>query len=269
MKYVVNGVELAYNPEGQKIRGNNEILLKKADDLTIDTPWHSTGFTIARLYDEEPDYEKFLKEVRSILLACWRRVGIQFENNTPLSRYHEYCLTQEQHIAAVDQTKLLSVNDFPLSINWIIRRAEEQLGIRLKAFNPYDQQSVYHFRVVRPLSGDNNPLHRDVWLEDYSSCINLYIPIAGSNEKSSLIILPGSHLWSESQIVRTATGAIVNGVKFNVPGVSSIDGEFKVIRPNPGHNEFLLFSPYLIHGGSVNLNKDETRISIELRLWRR
>jgi hypothetical protein len=73
----------------------------------------------------------------------------------------------------------------------------ELLNQELIVCNPYDDQRVFHFRVIRPLSGDNNPLHRDVWLEDYKDCINLYIPIAGSNALSSLIIAPQSHRWSE------------------------------------------------------------------------
>jgi ectoine hydroxylase-related dioxygenase (phytanoyl-CoA dioxygenase family) len=106
-------------------------------------------------------------------------------------------------------------------------------------------------------------------LQDYSNCINLYIPVCGSNENSSLIIIPGSHLWSESRVERTVSGALINGVKFNVPAVTNIEGSFEVIRPSPESNEVLVFSPYLIHGGAVNLNKDTTRISIELRLWKR
>jgi len=64
------------------------------------------------------------------------------------------------------------------------------------------------------------------------------------------------------------------GLKFmaqglNVPAVTSINESFEIIRPDPKDNEVLVFSPYLIHGGSVNLNTDQTRISIELRLWKK
>jgi len=40
-------------------------------------------------------------------------------------------------------------------------------------------------------------------------------------------------------------------------------------RPNPGENEMLLFSPYLVHGGGYNFNTDMTRISLEMRFWRK
>jgi ectoine hydroxylase-related dioxygenase (phytanoyl-CoA dioxygenase family) len=141
--------------------------------------------------------------------------------------------------------------------------------VPLIAKNPFDNQSIYHFRVVRPHANDHNPLHRDVWLEDYANCINLYIPIAGSTDLSSLAIVAGSHRWSENKIERTQSGATIGGTTYNVPAVTKIPGAYEIRRPNPQRNEVLVFSPYLIHGGAVNLNQDKTRISIELRLWKR
>ena len=40
-----------------------------------------------------------------------------------------------------------------------------------------------------------------------------------------------------------------------------------LVRPNPGRNEMIVFSPYLIHRGGVNLNPDTTRMSLEMRFW--
>ena len=53
-----------------------------------------------------------------------------------------------------------------------------------------------------------------------------------------------------------------------MPAVTAIKDEYELVRPNPKPNEVLLFSPYLIHGGASNLNEDQTRISIEVRLWK-
>ena len=41
-----------------------------------------------------------------------------------------------------------------------------------------------------------------------------------------------------------------------------------LVRPNPGPNEVLVFSPYLIHGGAFNQQTDTTRVSLEMRFWR-
>jgi len=176
---------------------------------------------------------------------------------------------RNSHLAAVDQTKLLSVSDFPIPILEIESRISEICETPLIAKNPFDQQSIFHFRIVRPHSNDNNPLHRDVWLKDYANCINLYIPIAGSNDLSSLSIIPGSHCWRESRIERTQEGALLDGVQYNVPAVTDIRGDYEIVRPNPKRNEVLVFSPYLIHGGAINLNPNQTRISVELRLWKK
>jgi hypothetical protein len=47
------------------------------------------------------------------------------------------------------------------------------------------------------------------------------------------MIIPGSHLWPESKIERTAGGALINGIKFNVPAVTAIkeDLQWYVLHP--------------------------------------
>ncbi|MEO1253560.1 MAG: hypothetical protein AAFY41_01560 [Bacteroidota bacterium] len=94
------------------------------------------------------------------------------------------------------------------------------------------------------------------------------MPIVGSNSKSSLRIIPGSHQWPESEVVRSKEGATMNGLKFNVPGMMSSKKEMKMTVPDPLDNQVLVFSPYLLHGLSENLNRNETRISLEMRFWR-
>jgi hypothetical protein len=267
MQYHVNDTVLSYSAEGQKRFGEHKVLLDEAVDLTADTPWHKTGFTIEELFPPTL-YSQFSESTHTLLLKLWREAGLKMPDDFQLHDYHRLVVLHDQHLLTIEKTKLLSVEEFPLGIQAIEERISEICSTKLVAQNPYDNQRIFHFRVIRPQSQDNNPLHRDVWLEDYASCINLYIPIAGSNHNSSLILIPGSHLWPESRIERTEEGGIINGVKFNVPAVTDITGEYEVIRPDPLPNEVLVFSPYLIHGGAVNLNTDLTRISIELRLWK-
>jgi hypothetical protein len=268
MQYHVNDKVIEYNAVGAKAFGADRVLLHAGDDLTKTSKWHSRGYTIEPLL-EESAYRLFQKETEDLITSLWRKSGIAIPTGFPLHHYHRLADSKEKHLAAVEFTKLINVSDFPSGIEQIEKRISSICGVSVEACNPFDDQTIFHFRVVRPNQKDNNPLHRDVWLEDYSSCINLYIPICGSNELSSLTILPGSHLWSESVVERTDGGAIINGVKFNVPAVTNISEPFEVVRPNPSMNEVLVFSPYLIHGGAVNLNDDVTRISIELRLWRK
>jgi hypothetical protein len=268
MEYHLNNKKVNYNPEGSKISGSDKVLLHQAIDLTNGKPWGKNGYLVNPLLSDLA-FEEFEKETKRLLLSLWKKSGLSILNDFKLDQYHTLAFNQNLHLSAIEQTKSISITDFPVSISEIENRISEICETTLIAKNPFDKQSIFHFRIVRPNSNDNNPLHRDVWLEDYANCINLYIPIAGSNEFSSLCIIPGSHHWPESKVERTQEGALVDGTKFNVPAVTSIDGEYEIVRPNPKRNEVLVFSPYLIHGGAINLNQNQTRISIELRLWKK
>lgn len=268
MEYTVNGKRISYDTAGERSWGEESVLLERAVDLTASTSWRSKGFKIETFLDQET-FELFVKQTHALLLDCWTKAGLEPSADFRLDQYHSLVKDFKQHLSAVDKTKLLSVEEFPIPIKTLEDRVSEICGLPLEVRNPYDGQKVFHFRVIRPQQWDNNPLHRDIWLPDYDDCINLYIPIAGSNERSSLIIVPGSHLWPESRIERTVSGAEINEVRYNVPAVTSIKGTYSIERPDPGTNQLLVFSPYLIHGGAVNLNKDETRISIEIRLWKK
>jgi ectoine hydroxylase-related dioxygenase (phytanoyl-CoA dioxygenase family) len=46
--------------------------------------------------------------------------------------------------------------------------------------------------------------------------VNLWIPIAGVTENSSLRMVPGSHKLSEVEIVRTYDGGVVEGNTYRV-----------------------------------------------------
>lgn len=268
MEYSINNTTLKYDVAGSRHWGEERTLLKEAIDITANTSWHEKGFSIEELFDAKA-YTVFSQRTKSLLLQCWKHAGLVVEEDFEPDQYHTLIGDYKSHLAAVEQTRLLQVTDFPVPVQQIEERISKICNVPLIARNPFDGQSVFHFRVIRPKQPDNNPLHRDVWLEDYDDCINLYIPVAGSNEFSSLIIIPGSHCWPESRVEKTDSGAEVGGVKFNVPAVTALKGDYAVERPSPGANQVLIFSPYLIHGGAVNLNTDKTRVSIEMRLWKK
>jgi hypothetical protein len=268
MEYLVNHTTLQYHAEGERAFGSETVLLDQSIDLTQKTSWTGEGFSIENLFEEEK-YQQFEAASRDLLLTLWRQARLNAPSSIALDQYHQLISQYADHLNAIERTKLLPVEDFPLDIRLLEERISSICHEKLEVKNPFDSQSVFHFRIIRPNTTDNNPLHRDVWLADYRDCINLYIPIAGSDEDSSIILIPGSHRWAESKVERTLGGAVIKGVRFNVPAVTSIRGDFKAIRPNPGRNEVLVFSPYLIHGGAINLSPAKTRISIEIRLWKK
>ncbi|MBS1682639.1 MAG: phytanoyl-CoA dioxygenase family protein [Bacteroidetes bacterium] len=268
MKYKLGNREVSYEAEGQTIAGDDTVLLHHGIDLTAGKGWGKIGYTIEHLF-EKNIFNDFKQGVKQLLISLWEEAGLKIGNDFKLEHYHRVADAANLHYQAVEKTKLIPSEKFPVSIKHLEERISEICGHALRVFSPTFKQSYFHFRVIRPGQPDNNPLHRDVWVEENADGINLYIPIAGSNENSSLAIIPGSHHWAESKIERTKEGAIIHRVKFNVPAVTNILSSFEIARPNPTENQVLVFSPYLIHGGAINLNRDETRISMEVRLWKK
>ena len=130
------------------------------------------------------------------------------------------------------------------------------------------KKEVVILRINRPQSFDFNPLRRDGYLEVWENTINIWISIVVYNLKSSLPIIPGSHLINEKNIMKTnIRSAKLNKKVYNVPAIAKIEGGIKLIRPNPPNENALIFSPFLIHGSAHNNNKSKTRISLEIRLF--
>jgi ectoine hydroxylase-related dioxygenase (phytanoyl-CoA dioxygenase family) len=97
--------------------------------------------------------------------------------------------------------------------------------------------------------------------------LNIYLPVVGSNDLSSLKIQPGSHKWNENETIVSKGGAYFKSTqkKYSVDAIVASKIPIEMIRPNPDKNQMMLFSPYLIHGCSENENMDMTRISLEIR----
>ncbi len=265
----LNGQNIELDIEGDRAYGAPVNLLSTDDDLTKNTEFAHIGYAVKPFLSTD-QFQHMLEGIKSLVLAYMRNVGLPADNNFNLSQYHRLIgENYQQHLRVIDQTKLIQNADFPIDISLIEKRISEICQIPLKIKNPFTRQEVFHLRIIRPLTTDHNPLHRDVWQDENRNAINLYVPLVGSNHLSSLTIVPESHHWTEELTERTSKGAIVNKVKFNVPGLTGTKRALNIVRPNPAENEVLVFSPYLIHGGAVNLNKDTTRISLEIRLWRK
>ncbi len=268
MNYYLNNKKVSYETTGLVEKGEEITLLSTAIDLTAHKNWANKGFTIEPLFSENI-FKEFHQKIHDLIISLWKEAGLDVEYKFPLEHYHSIASEKHIHIAAIEKTKTIYVERFPIPISLLEERISEIVKVPLQVINPFGRQPTFHFRVVRPQTNDNNPLHRDVWQKENADCINLYIPIAGSDKNSSLSIIPESHHWPESDIERTKEGAVINGISYNVPAVTNIFREFEIVRVDPKENEVLVFSPYLIHGGAANLNEDFTRISLEIRLSKR
>jgi hypothetical protein len=254
---------------GERSYGKEVVLLHEHDNLVKNTPWQREGYTVASMFQQLETFFNLVKGLEQLFRESIGKAGIAITPDFPIDQYHQ--LVQENqplHLEVMNHTKLFPLSLFPIDPGLLIDRVSELVGVKLKVHNPQTDEQVFHLRIVRPNKTDFNPLHRDTWLDIYRDCVNIYIPVVGSNAMSSLPLVPGSHLWPESEVERTIKGAIMDGAKYNVPGLTNSQHDFTLIRPNPGFNEVLVFSPYLIHGGAANLNTDQTRVSLEMRFWR-
>jgi hypothetical protein len=267
MKARINEREVNYQIEGDMQTPDDRVLLAHSVDLTAGTPWATEGYVVAPFLSL-PEQEQLRTGLEELVREAVRATGLAVPDREPMTGYHHLIGdNQARHLAVVQQLKEIQQTRLPVPARVLEERVAELCGRPVQAHNPFEELEVFHLRLVRPGRSDNNPLHRDVWLPDYDDCINIYVPVCGSTSDSSLSLVPGSHWWPESRTSRTQGGAVYNGATYTVPGVTAAPTELQLIRPNPAPEEVLLFSPYLLHGGAVNLNPDATRISLEMRFW--
>lgn len=267
MKIKVGVDRLEYSVEGRQFVDSCYRLIDKDDDLSNQADWHEPGYIVKDLFDETASSE-FLSHIESLLRKKITMGGVSI-GQKPIDQYHTLIKDYKDHLNVVEKTKLIESVELGKYFEILEKQVSEICHIPVVSKKPMNGERVFHFRVIRPNQADFNPLHKDAWQEENCGCINLYIPICGSNEKSSLILAKGSHLHAEDTFTRTTEGARMNNVQFNVPGLISSKLPLEFVRPNPNPNQILVFSPYLIHGGSINLNTDQTRISLEMRFWRK
>lgn len=237
--------------------GPDRVILSEDMNLLERTDFNVDGHCV---FKTECDYNAFLKGLieSKIEEITSRRIDA--------GEYHLH-ITDEEHTKIINampykKTESVELNNFAV---YFEKRVSDILNIPVKIFN--DDIWV---RICRPSShskNDYNPCHRDIYLDFYRNIVNIYVPIVGSNSKSTLAMQTGSHLWNEKDIVVTKGGAYfpVSGKKYSVDAILKSRTPLDMTRPDPATDEFILFSPYLIHGCSSNDNANITRMSIEIR----
>lgn len=252
-----------YDVEGEFTYGMDELLIEKDRNAIEYTEWSKAGYSVENLLTSDQFYT--LKEnLQHVLNNIIDELGLRKPDN--LEQYHTVINSQPKHQSVIEKTRLLTKRDFNIDLEKICEKVSDLLGKKVAIFNPKLKEEIITLRISRPNSMDINPLHRDAYLDFYKDTVNLWFPIVGCNELSSLPIIPGSHYWRESDVLKTKPkGATIQGLNYNVPGIVKGPEILKAIRPNPNYGQALVFSPYLIHGSAINLNKDITRMALELR----
>ena len=264
----LNGQRVAYQVEGAaSSTADAQVLLAQATDLTARAAWAEAGYAVVPGLPA-PIQQMLQAGLAELLREALRAAGCSVAPDFDITHYHHAVGDDPaRHLAVIAQTKSYDLSRLPIAPALLEGLVSAACGQPVRAHNPHAREAVFHLRIVRPNRADQNPLHRDAWLPRYHDALNIYLPVAGSTARSSLTLVPGSHHWPENMVERTEGGAIYHGVLYTVPGVLRPVRPLQIIRPNPGPDEVLVFSPYLLHGAAANLNDDATRISLEMRFW--
>ncbi|MBS1684567.1 MAG: hypothetical protein JSS76_07435 [Bacteroidetes bacterium] len=269
VSYQIDDEVITLELDGDVVSGGNEVLLAKDIDLLAKTDWKESGYTIVPFLKDE-DFAKVKAGITKLIAGIIESCGGKVDDKFTLARYHLY-VDDALHLEVAKAIKDgWLVSEFPIDMQIVNDRMSELLNEKVCTDLKGSKYDSFFLRIVRPKRyTDNNPPHRDVWLDRLRHAMNIYAPLSGSNKNSALPILPGSQYLMESEIQRTADGAQLNGTQYTVPCVVSVKGEIpKMIRPSLTENEVMLFTPYMVHGGGYNLNEDETRTSLEVRFWK-
>lgn len=194
-----------------------------------------------------------------------------------LEKYHTF-VNQARHQQVVNSFRggMFGFGGIPLEVLGVSHtdlddyinssvQTTERLSCQIKKFGM--THGKFWIRIVRPKLNDNNPPHKDSHLKRLRKCVNIYLPLAGSNEYSSLPLIPQSHNEKESNYIISSSPSFVNGKRNTVPCIVHRDKGLDMICPNPSPNDIMIFTPHLIHGGGVNSNEDLTRVSLEMRFF--
>lgn len=269
MRVVIENNPLDFEIVGSTLVGEEKIMLDSDTDLLRGKPYHNEGYAIFDLLTDD-EFKILETGFTGMIAGFLREGGFSVSEDFNLLHYHNFVDDQAHaHVVKCIQQGL-PIATMPLGETFLDEKIADILGFSVTSANAVLKHQTFSIRVVRPNRlTDNNPPHRDVWLDHLRHAVNIYLPVCGSDKNSALPILPGSHLWKESEIIRTTEGAVINGVKYTVPCVVGSSYGLNMIRPNPELKQVMLFSPYLIHGGGYNLNTDTTRVSLEMRFWKK
>lgn len=263
----LDGEPFNFEVNGDFFWGADEVLFEEKNNVISKVDWKEKGYSVVSVFSNE-EFESLKNSIKNNLLRAFKDNGVEVDEDVfELEKYHKFVTSNELHNKIISITRNLEVSDFDLDLDKIAQRFGDILGYKLSTFVPELGKSHVQIRISRPNSLDINPPHKDGYLSYWKDILNVWIPIVGCNEKSSLPVFPESHLINEKDVLRTESkGAEINGNTYYVPCILEVrDKEMKMVRPNPKPGEALIFSPFLIHGAAINGNKDLTRISLELR----
>ena len=273
--FEINGKTFAVSIDGcPEFRTGKDAILSNADtDIVYNLPWYDKGYISQKFLSNEEFSNLKTGLTASVKRIITEELGFDTEGFT-LEKYHHFVSENHDHFKVVSRTRDLFSADFNFPIDEMIPKFEKLLGFSLTDLDPKLKENLHIIvRINRPKSNDYNPPHKDIYEEvdknDYiPPFVNLWIPIAGVTNKSSLPMVPGSHRISEAEIERTFDGGVVQGNTYRVRMIKEWGGSHTLERADVKNGEVLFFSSHLIHGLAVNEEEDLTRVALEFRLFK-
>ena len=253
--------------------GEDLVLANESTDISFSQPWYQKGYAAIPFLSSEEF--AFVKEglTAAVKKIVFEELGLD-PDDFSLEKYHHLVKTKEDHLKVVSRTRDLFSKDFNFPIEEMLPKFEKILGFGLTDVDPKFNEKLHIIvRINRPKSSDFNPPHKDIYEEvDKNNYIppfiNLWIPIAGVTMKSSLPMVPGSHMLNENEILRTFDGSVVEGNPYRVRMIKEWGGSKTLERADVKDGEVLFFTSHLIHGLAVNDEEDLTRVALEFRLFK-
>lgn len=258
-KFTIDSKEYFFKTDQDVGYGPDEVILENDIDFMKSYP---EGYAIHKL-------PIFKSEALNLALQNFIKkqvldsTGISIED---LSKYHESVNNEIHEKFIKDFSKGFNVSLVD-ELNFLDDEISNLTSIKASPKSPYNGENKFWMRIIRPGILENNPAHKDVYLSYLRNAVNIYLPLVGSTKKSSLSIMPKSHMSNEKDILRTISGAKVGKREFTVPAILKIKDSLDLTRPNPNYDELMVFSPYLVHGAGINEEMNTTRISLEMRFW--
>ena len=274
LSYILDGNPLSFAcpPDINFLRGSDDVLSLAASDPLLDTGFFETGYSI---FSSKGifSFKNLIDLVTASTLACLEGLFPDRDlTGFRLEDYHHFISEQEHALIADPVLKRLNISQMPELSASIASFASDLCGESMS----FDRGSEFgnHWVILRinpPSSSAFNPPHKDVY-EDFDNrnilprMVNFWIPICGVSSRSGLGFAPSSHLFPESQILRTTAGSSFNKKQFSVTTVKSWQDSTSLKTIYLPHGDILCFSSYIIHGLGVNFQSDTTRVALEFRL---
>lgn len=273
--FKIGSKNYSFKYSGKTFYGENKVLLDEQDNLLEKTPFNRNGYGIVNL-NKHISFNNIKSLIENIIKKQIKKYTKINLKKFKLEKYHNYVdLDNHYKIIKVISKGINFQKSFQrkkleklLSEILLINVSTLNKNFRNKKHKFYLDPRKFFLRIVRPNKNDFNPPHRDAYFDNHANGVNIFIPVAGSNNKSSLPVFPKSQRINEKNVLRTKLNSKFNNLKFSVPLIVKTKPKIILKRPNPKKGQMMIFSSNLIHGGGINDNKNLTRFSIELRFWR-